>query len=189
MNKDDSYRNLDRVNNWISNCDTKTSFILAFIGVFAGILFTSNLISNIFTKILKALSELKLEYIQGTLSIFSFLSLIFFIFFLSKGTIKLLNALTANINIFEDEDFVTNSNLFFGSISTKNFQDFRQEINQLSEEDLLKDIDSQTYINSIICTIKFKNYNAGIKNIKYSLLFFLILIILEFLNKTITIFI
>ena len=30
FNKEDAYRTLERVNFWINNCDSKSSFILAF---------------------------------------------------------------------------------------------------------------------------------------------------------------
>jgi len=48
MNKDEEYQNLERVNSWINNVDTKISYMLAFIGIIATIIFTNdNIIKTI----------------------------------------------------------------------------------------------------------------------------------------------
>lgn len=39
--KNDYYLNLDRVNEWLKNADSKTSFILTFVGIFITLLFSN----------------------------------------------------------------------------------------------------------------------------------------------------
>lgn len=39
---------LDRINNWINNCDTKSSIVLSFIGILLGIIFTTDYITKLF---------------------------------------------------------------------------------------------------------------------------------------------
>ncbi len=47
MNEEQMERNLDRVNMWIGNCDQKDSFLLAFLGVSATIIMTSDVVGKI----------------------------------------------------------------------------------------------------------------------------------------------
>ena len=42
MTTDDKYKNLERVNFWVSNCDSKVSYLLTLQGIILTIIFTSS---------------------------------------------------------------------------------------------------------------------------------------------------
>ncbi|QPA33390.1 hypothetical protein [Thermaerobacillus caldiproteolyticus] len=173
FNKDDAYKNLDRVNLWIQNCDSKTSYVLAFVGIFVTVFFTSDMVEDglkAFIEVIKDISikDFKIFVAFITLVIFSL-----FVFFLIRGTLSLFNSLTATIQ----DPLAENSNLFFGSISKKEYEQFTNELSTIGVTELLDEINAQTYVNSKICTKKFKCYGIGIKNIKRAFLSFVGLII------------
>lgn len=160
-------QSLDRVNAWIGNCDQKAGFLLAIIGVLIAIIFSSDFSQSIVDTIVNPYRE----YIRNPkLNEFSLIRFIYFIFILISiiasfvSIIFALLSITAAINIKKykkddgNSELVDNSLLFFGSISSKKYNDFR-EMSDVSYEDDLK---SQIFINSNICTRKFKRYNFSL---------------------------
>lgn len=180
MSNEDAYRNLDRVNTFITNADTKTSFVLAFVGVIVLVFFTSGMIDEGFQSLSAVVSKLTWSDLKASLAIATIITLLGFVFFLARGVWKLIAALTATIDLdkFTDSNMVRTSNLFFGSIASRSFDDFIKSLNDMSENSLSMDIHSQTYINASICHTKFRNYNEGLKNIKYALVAFIVVVIL-----------
>ena len=73
----------------------------------------------------------------------------------------LFGAIRANIDydkMYKDNPgLVKKSYVFFGTISKMRFYDFKKE-----ECDYEEDLKSQIYVNSIIATKKFQNYNEGL---------------------------
>ncbi len=55
--------------------------------------------------------------------------------------------------------------------------DYIGKINKISEEDIIKDLEEQIHINSMICSKKAKYYNMGVK-------FLMVNIILSFICMT-----
>ena len=47
MTTDDKYKNLERVNFWVSNCDSKVSYLLTLQGIILTIIFTSNFVGRV----------------------------------------------------------------------------------------------------------------------------------------------
>lgn len=188
FSKDDAYRNLERVNYFISSADTKTSFVLAFVGVIMLAFFTSGMIDEGFTSFLAIVSKLKLSDLKGAFVVLTAISIPGFIFFLVKGTFRLIAALTAKIDPheFKNQNLVLSSNLFLGSIAAKRFDEFSSELDALSSDELAKDINSQTFINAKICNLKFQNYNLGLKNIRLTIVFFVASFILFMLARTLS---
>ncbi|GAB1804411.1 hypothetical protein [Priestia megaterium] len=184
--KDDSYKNLDRVNLWISNCDSKASFVLAFLGIFIGVFFTSDFIYDN----LKALGNtfLKFEFsdFTGFISLISLISLLIFIVKFIQAGKYTLGALTASIDPDEYSSMgvKVDSNLHFLSIDKKGFNTHFQEVQNLNDEkDLIRDIESQVAINSRIANRKFSNYKNGIVYSKQSLLYFVVFLLLSSLIR------
>ncbi|MDF2960662.1 MAG: hypothetical protein K0S39_2397, partial [Paenibacillus sp.] len=177
--KDELYKNLERVNFWVANVDTKTSFILAFVGIFLSIFFTSNMTIDALKKLITLLTKLNSDDLKTIFIIFTMIIVIIFLCFIVRTTIFLFNALAASVDPdkFADKELIKKSNIFFASIAAKDFSEFQNELNNMSKEKINNDINSQTYINSMICTVKFKYYNKGVKNLKYSLFSFILLII------------
>jgi len=174
FDKQDAYKNLERVNFWIGNSDTKTSFLLAFIGIIAGLSFSN---SKFIEAIIIAIKELIIFFgsitidLKALISFFLIVGIVLLIFFLILTLINLIAVITARIDPaeFENKDVIGNSNLFWGTIALNNtFPDFSNLVNNMTEQDLFEDINSQTYINSMICKKKFLYYNKGIKWLKIS---------------------
>lgn len=85
---------------------------------------------------------------------------------LCYGIARLILTLVARIdaNVFRQPGLITDSVLFFGSISNRaSYQIFQNDILSIKKEDYLKDLLSQIYINSKIANEKHVNYNEGIK--------------------------
>lgn len=172
FSKDDAYKNLERVNNWISNVDNKISFALAFISALIGVFFTSNNIKDC----INIITDINSKHKSIIISIISFIFAIMILLFALRSIWYLLKGLTAKFDIkkYKDKGIILDSNLFWGVIANKNFIEFNNKLEKLTETALLKDINSQTYINSVICNDKFTNYNAGLLNIKITVVFFII---------------
>ncbi|PZX95324.1 hypothetical protein DOS84_01810 [Flavobacterium aquariorum] len=166
---DKSLKKLEIINQWISNCDTKSSFILTFFGVITTIIFTS----NIGNEMIQSLSFSKASDIDWT-SIKNFLCFIITISFFISATITLYQIYLTLIGridtkIYSQEKLNINSNIFFGTISAKTFKDYEIETNGEDNEKYLNDINSQIFINSNIVNEKFKYYN---KSLLWSLITF-----------------
>ena len=163
--KDDAYQTLSMINTWIGNIDTKISFALALAGVLIGMIFSGGL-PNAFQRITQVskLSELNggeifAVLLVGLLYCASFLSIVSFMWAIIARVKNLNNA---------------SSLFFFGSIGAMELQNYRDKANQITEQDLIDDLEEQIHTNSRICNQKAKWYNNGIK-------FLLITIILWFI--------
>lgn len=166
--KDDAYQSLSMVNTWISNIDTKISFALALAGVLIGIIFSTG-----FPGALLRVGEVsKLSELNGgeiiaavlvcLLYIVSFLSILYFML--------VIIARVKNLNNSQ-------SIYFFGSISAMDLQDYKYKVNNMTEQEIIEDLEEQIHTNSKICIEKAKCYNRGIK-------FLLVTIILWFICMT-----
>lgn len=152
--KEDAYCTLEMINTWINNIDTKVSFAIAILGVMIGFIFGKGT-PKAFINIGKAsrLIEVNGGELIGALLvcglyILSFISIICLIF-----------AILARVK----NDSELKSIFFFGTIASMKLIEYCNKLNSMSEEELLKDLAQQIYINSQICTKKIKYYNIGIK--------------------------
>lgn len=170
FSKDDAYRNLERVNYWINNADTKTNFILTFLCVSLVILFSNVEFVKGIQIIFKEFLSFRPLQIQSIISMFGSLLFVVFLFFIVMSIKYFLNALSAKISTkeFKERQIIEKSILFFNSIKENdNLNSFLNLIKECdSEEKLLKEIHSQTLINSLICSQEFDNYNNGINKLK-----------------------
>ncbi|EJS10525.1 hypothetical protein EXW34_06670 [Bacillus mycoides] len=179
--KDDSYLNLDRVNFWINNCDTKASFVFAFLGIFIGVLFTSDYIYDNLKKMGSLLLALKSADFKNLIAIATLISLGGFLFYFIKSGKNILDTLTPRIlpSEFEEQGLKTGSNLNFQSIDSKGFEQHFNEVSSMaSEKNLLLDIESQVFINSKIATRKFTTFKSALNNTKICLIFLAVFLIL-----------
>ncbi|WP_442637761.1 Pycsar system effector family protein [Rossellomorea marisflavi] len=177
-NLEESIRNLERANFWISNCDTKISFALAFAGILVGGFFASSIITDSLSDLVEKLLTLnEIGNITHVLYIiFTTLVLSAFVVLSVSSVTFLFLALKGSINpvIYKQEGLNTDSTIFFGTIQNKTFIDFKSSIDNQNKEVLLNDYLSQTYINSKIAKRKFDLYNKGILFLIYSTLAFVI---------------
>lgn len=169
MENEDKYKNLDRINFWITNCDTKVSFILALQGILVTILATNAPIAIFRTfSYVPAMNALTLgnifkfaEFLSLLGAIFYFCSAMYFIKEVLVATIsydEILKLLEGTEEANSEEKY--QSRIFFMSIATMTLNSFRT----IPKGYLLdKDIDTQICINSRICAKKFQNYNKVIE--------------------------
>ncbi|WP_455543543.1 hypothetical protein [Intestinibacter sp.] len=193
--KEDAYKTLDMVNMWIGNVDSKISYSLTFIGVLLGFFLANKKpinISEIVNKILMKIQEIPKHGIKLTLKgidlkdIISVIILILicaFIFTSAKACIYLYKGIKGRIDpeVYKQNGLVTKSNIFWNSISNQKYSDFYKNIRSLDKDNLMKDISSQIFINSKICTEKFENYNKGVKYISISIILFFIYTVIGFI--------
>jgi hypothetical protein len=177
--KEEAIQTLDRINFWISNCDTKISFSLAFAGILLGGFFSSGIITGSLNKLIKELknidketSYLKIQYLEITsvvLVVFIVLMIVSltFLFRGKKGSI--------DTSVYNEPHLTKDSILFFGTIQIKSFIGFKNGLAGTTKDELLNDYLSQVYINSKICNKKFTLYNKGVNWLIASTIVFIIL--------------
>ncbi|MEE6146358.1 Pycsar system effector family protein [Bacillus cereus] len=177
--KEEAVQTLERINFWISNCDTKISFSLAFAGILLGGFFSSGIITGSLNKLMKGLKEidkdtpyLKIQYLEITtvvLVVFIILMIVSLTYFFrgKKGSI--------DTGVYNEADLSKDSTLFFGTIQNKSFIAFKNSMIGIKKDELVNDYLSQIYINSKICNRKFTLYNKGVNWLIASTITFIIL--------------
>lgn len=186
MTTEDKYKNLERVISWIANCDSKVSYLLALLGIILTIIFTSSYAGRLVITL-----SYKLTFINfGWQSFFRFiesLSLYTFIILILFSLYNAYSTLRARLDpkIFHEPGLVINSVLFFETIANRTFAEFltdQQATTNVNSNTFDNDIDSQIFINSKICQLKFKHYNLTLKYCKIALIAGLIYLIMTIKN-------
>ena len=170
--KDDAYKSLESINNWINNSDMKSSIMLGIIGVLITVIFSNGNIVSQYIKIFeKAIANLKcLDIIYLLLTILSFIVILL-------GIFHLIKVLLPTLSIKEQSN--KQSILYFGSIGQyKDNKSFIATVKHQSENEVLDGILEQIYINSTICTKKFNSFKLGFKLFMLGFSFNVILFIL-----------
>lgn len=183
---DDLQYTLDVVNSWVNNCDQKAGILLTVFGVAITVLVTSDFLKELRTYIFVPFveywnnSESQLEFSLGRFAVFCLL--VIAVGMLITSCYYLFKAIAANTDYEklrqETPGMVAKSYLFFGSISSMTYEEFR--IDNISIKDDLK---SQIYANSKIASTKFKNYNEGLFWFKMILLVSVMLFVAVLLVK------
>ena len=151
---------LDRTIRFVDSCDKKTSIALAFYGVVLTIFLSSENLKVLHLIISKAYFFGR--YFGKIYLLFLGSSAIMFIY----AMYSLLKVIVPQIKEkkFLIDGIEKKSIIFFGDIcQNKEYQEYRRRIDTVSKEEILNDIFSQIYINSLICDTKFKNYKTGVK--------------------------
>lgn len=168
FNEEDLKGNLDRVNMWISNCDQKASFVLAMLGVGITILFTSDFVKYVRKIIIAPFKTYLSDNMQNVnwLKCAVALSLIYVCIGVIITFYHLVNSLRAktDINRFGQQGIERKSMLHYEAVANMTYNEFCT-----SEVHIINDLRSQVYINSIICTAKFKHYKKAIKALFYTI--------------------
>ena len=150
--KDDAYQTLELTNSWIGNIDTKVSFALAFVGVLIGSIFKEGL-PNAFQKI----GNFPNIYKAGAMNILAVILVILLYGVSFLAIIYFVLAITAKAQTQAQSVF------FFGSINKMPLNQYKGKVNNMTEQELMEDLEEQIHTNSQICTLKTVNYNRGIK--------------------------
>lgn len=181
INNQDKLNTLERINSWIENCDSKSSIMMALVGVFISMIFTSDFILNSLTEIISTFfvywktgkGYFDMSYI---LILLLFISMVFCLLISLLYLIKALSARTCSKQTGNSQ-VKTDSLIHFGSIQKLSYNKFKTSILAETDGDKLEDILSQIYINSKRCQEKFDDYNYSIKFIKIGTVLFILFIL------------
>ncbi len=160
---------LAQINQWISNCDTKSSILLTLVGIIVGVIF-----SNGFALKLISLYK-KSPALSWELIIYSSTLLCSSILILS-GIRHIILSISPNFKITHTNK---DSLIFYASIASKTLEEYETEMKSPDYE-FDKDIISQIHINSQICTRKFVNYKKGFKELIMGFSIITLLIIIRY---------
>ena len=171
LDEDALQKRLLLTNSWISNCDQKAGLILAATSVILPIVVSNSVFLEIIQKNVKNLCEILNVGVEVIYSLVFILTLALFIILLSACIFYLFKCLEGKVDssVFSEKELQTESLLFFQTIAKKSFRQYKTEIKQINKKKIFEDYLSQIYINSKICTVKFTNYNKGLKFLKWSL--------------------
>lgn len=154
FDKEDAYETLGIINTWIGNIDTKVSFSLALSGALIGIIFDKGM-PHIFKRIaevsnLKVLSggDLIGAILVILLYLLSFISILCFML-----------SIIARVNNPSNAPSV----FFFGSIGNMTLANYKNSVKDMEEQDIIDDLEEQIHTNSMLCSLKAKWYNNGMK--------------------------
>jgi hypothetical protein len=174
------YKNLDRVNLWIGNCDAKASYLLTLLGVIFTIITTSSY-SNELIGTFQYVWSWGNSSSQAVLRFFEALTLYACLVCLLKALNNIYHVLWAKIDagVYAQQGLASKSVLFFGEIQKSSFVEFSEICKRLNTDELLNQIDSQIYINSKICQLKFDHYNRALKLCRYAFVLVLLFLFLK----------
>lgn len=166
--KDDAYQTLEIINSWIGNMDIKVSLALAFVGVLIGSIFKEGQ-PNAFQKIGCIFNICKTEMT-------SILAVILVILLYGASLLAIIYfilAITARVQTQAQSLF------FFGSINKMQLNEYRNKVNNLTEQELIEDLEEQIHTNSRICSLKVSNYNKGLKSLIVTIVFWFVCMIFQ----------
>lgn len=163
---------------WIENCDNKNSIVFGIVGIIFTIFITSDSISRLVSNIEESINNFSLINLIYLLAVASTVTL------LTLSVNYLSKALISNIDVknINKENIITDSLLHFGTIDELDSNDdYINKIKATDKTDYLKDLTSQILINSHIATVKFKNYNQGVKFLVRSIIALFISVLLNYI--------
>lgn len=150
---------LDRIIEWINNCDTKTSIVLGGLGVIAGIFLASDYVSKIIDIV---------RFMTSHINVWAVIYLILFfgsIAVLVAGCFFLIRVLISvtDTKSYKERGIKEDSLIFFSSISkNKTLSVYKKKVQKTDTAQFEEDVISQIYVCSIICEAKFRSYKTGL---------------------------
>lgn len=164
---------LDRNIGFVTNCDNKTSIVLAAFGVLLAIILTNEGLNEIFN-IIKACIATKT--FCSILYLFCFAGAIFVMTWGMFNLGSVLVAKTSEKAIGRKDE---NSRIFFAGIRKNcDYNTYNQEFYSMSKEELLNDLIEQIYINADIASNKYATYNRGLIRTVVGFVFFVMLLLI-----------
>ena len=160
---------LAQINQWISNCDTKSSILLTLIGIVVGVIFSNGYafkLISIYTQS-PALTWKLIIYSRALLC-----SLILIL----SGIRHIILSISPNFKITPTNK---DSLIFYASIASKTLEEYEVEIKSPDYE-FDKDLISQIHINAEICTKKFVNFKTGFEEVILGFIIITLLIIVRY---------
>lgn len=164
---------LERNIGFINGCDTKTSIVLASVGVLLTIILTNDGLSEIF-HIAKTCIDTK-----TFCSVLYLVGLLISACTLVVGLWKLVSVLIAKVDPpTKTSRQPVSSLIFFGGIlKAGDPSTYRSKFIAMKDTELLDDLISEIYINAEIATQKYRRYNLGLKLVVLGFVFFVLLLL------------
>lgn len=153
--KEDAYKTLGMINDWISRADTKTSILMGFISLLVG--FTI----KVFDGVNYISQSDKVDFVVVVVAILTAMYIILAILAIMFSCMSLM----ARINLkkyTKKQGINLKSAFYFNSIVQMGYKDFINETSNKSENDIIKDLISQILINSYIAQKKHKYFNLSL---------------------------
>ena len=176
--KEYSQETYENVRYWIENCDTKASSLLAFVGVFLSIVFTSDYILRGIESCTNAVA-MTCKAPDHAFSLFAFLAIgskVYSIFFFVLSIKELLSVLYARLT--QDEEQQTPSLFFYRTIGNMTYEDYSNSTKSSDMDAMNEDRLHQIHECSQICTLKFEKYNEGLHSFKSAMIAFGLFVVL-----------
>mgnify|MGYP000991882184 CR=1 FL=1 len=162
---------LDRNIGFVTNCDNKTSIVLATFGVLLAIILTNEGLNEIFN-IVKNCIEVK-----SLCHIFYLICFISTIFLLVWGMFNLGSVLVAKTSEEALGRKDESSRIFFAGIRKNgNYVAYKQKFYAMNN--FLNDLIEQIYINANIASTKYATYNLGLKRTIIGFILFVTLLLI-----------
>lgn len=152
-------KTLERTDSWINNCDSKVSILIGIWGVALTIILATDSVKTAYTFIIENLLK-NIGVYKGIFIVFAFAILGSYV-----NTLRhIIHTLLARIDSkkYIQNDLRCNSNIFFGSIVQREYDQYKKSFINEKTEDRMNDVLSQIYINSTIATTKYKNFNNSL---------------------------
>lgn len=174
FNEQDLKDNLERVNFWIENCDQKASFILAILGVGIAAGFSVDAFKAIRNHIVgPILTAQDIPWLQIVIALFLFTA--FACVIASLWMLLLSLQAKTDLSRFSQPGMQSNSMYHYETVNNRNYSSFVED-----KVNVINDLRTQVYVNSIICTSKFNHYKCGVKLLQTALIPSIISVILAF---------
>ena len=157
VEKSDAIDILNRTIDFVRNCDNKASIFLGIFGVVLTIFLTTEGLDDL-------ISILDAATTQRTFcNVFYLLLMIGSIITTTFGLCQIIKVLGVQVDFSKEEGLISDSKVFFECISRNNYLEYKNKLFTMSDEDFFNDVVSQIYINSRICSDKYRNYKCGFK--------------------------
>lgn len=155
---------LDRIIGFVNSCDVKASIVLGIFGIAVGGLLSDSILSIILCNLNIAIGS------DGLIAIIYLIMFVISSLSILTGLFSLICAISAKIKLSKKD-----SKIYFVDIA-ENADDeaYKKKLFPLRETDVVDDLISQIYINSKICTRKYKRYNFGLKTLAFGIVVFLL---------------
>ena len=170
FDKEDAYETLGIINTWIGNIDTKVSFSLALSGALISVIFDKGM-----PRIFKRIAEVSnLQVLSGGDLIGALLvALLYLSSFISILCFML--SIIARVNNPSNAQLV----FFFGSIGNMTLVNYKSSVKDMEEQDIINDLEEQIHTNSVLCSLKAKWYNRGMKYLLATVILWFICMIFQ----------
>ena len=164
---------LDRNIGFVTNCDNKTSIVLATFGVLLAIILTNEGLNEIFNIVNVCIAT---KTFCSMLYLLCFIGAIFSMVWGMFNLGSVLIAKTSEEAIGRKDE---NSRIFFAGIRKNgNYNTYQQKFCAMSKEDFLNDLIEQIYINADIASIKYATYNHGLRRTIIGFILFVVLLLI-----------